>query len=300
MMMAHERSGLYVAIAVVVLQSGIAAADDKKPSTDRHAVRLQVADGAQMEVKAYWGPITESEFSFHRVWDELRNLRPARERATYGATDFRSLLPSDPVDPGELWELSDEGLLKFLRQFHSGARLKLHINNGDSRGGGYGCLRACDERWADVMFRIHAEFALKEGVFTPGYFAGRLVLERSSGKIVFFRLYLPTSPVNVDVGWQKILKFKVGDKVKRETHWATDAGSVSRLELVGGNDENLRAVERLPGKSVEEVNAAFARRFYRFKEIDWTDFDRAVAAARRTGKLLHVIALNGTLDDESC
>ena len=88
--------------------------------------------------------------------------------------------------------------------------------------------------------------------------------------------------------------------MKRETHWAADAGSVSRLELVGGDADVLRALERVPGKSVEEVNASFARRFYRFKQVDWAAFELAVAAARRTGKPLHVIALNGTLDDESC
>jgi hypothetical protein len=50
----------------------------------------------------------------------------------------------------------------------------------------------------------------------------------------------------------------------------------------------------------EAVTGLFARRLYRFKEIAWVDFDRAVEAARRTGRPLHVIALNGTLDDESC
>src|SRR5882724_1181838 len=111
MMMALERGGLYVIFVAVVLQSRIAAespraAEDKKPSPDRPMVRLQVADTARLEVKAYWGPITESEFSFHRQWDELRNLRPAKELATYSGTDFRALLPQEPVAPGELWELS--------------------------------------------------------------------------------------------------------------------------------------------------------------------------------------------------
>lgn len=305
MMMAHERGGWSVVITAVILQSGIAAgslqaADDKKPSPDRPKIRLPVAEASRLELKAFWGPITESEFSFHRQWEELRDLQPAQARATYGGADFRALLPAAPVAPGELWELNDGALLKFLRQLHAGARLKLHLNNGDSRGGGFGCLRAYDERFADVMFRIHAEFALKDGVFTPGQFAGRLVLECSSGQAVFFRLYLPPSPVNVDVGWRKTVELKAGEKVQRETVWHADAGSVSRLELVGGDESVLRAVDRMLGKTSEEVNASFAHRFYRFKEIDWSDFGQAVAAARRTGKPLHVIALNGTLDDESC
>jgi hypothetical protein len=263
--------------------------------------QLKVSDSSRLEVGVFWGPITESEYSFHRQWDELRNLRPAEERVTYGASDFRTFLPTKPVAPGELWELNDEGLLKFLRQFHAGARLKLHINNGDSRGGGYGCLRACDARWADLMFRAHAEFALKDGVFTPGQFAGRLVLDRSSEKVAFFRLYVPPSPVNVDIGWRRTREFRIGDKVHRAApQWEADAGSLSRLELVGGDERILRNLEEAPGKSAEEVNTSFAKRLYRFKMIDWVEFDQAVATARRLDKPLHVIAVNGTLDDESC
>ena len=307
--MKESRIGAWscVVITVALLPGGVAAfspraaGGGKPPPQELPQDRLRVADSARLEVAAHWGPITESEYSFHRRWDELRTLRPARERATYSGADFQALLPSQPAAPGELWEVSDDALLKFLRQLHAGVRFKLHINNGDSRGGGYGCVRACDNRWADVMLRVHAEFALKEGVFTPGQFAGRLVLDRSSGRVVYFRLLLPPSPVNVDIGWRQVAEFKVGDRVvKAEPTWIADAGSVSRLELVGGDDGVLRTVERVPGQSVEQVNASFARRLYRFAAIDWVPFDQAVAAATRAGKPLHVIAINGTLDDESC
>ena len=169
MLPSHYRFGWRFVIASAILLSGIGtalirSAEDDKPAPVRPKIRLAVADTTRLELKAFWGPITESEFSFHRRWQELRDLQPVQARATYGGADFRALLPAVPVAPGELWELNDEGLLKFLRQLHAGARLKLHINNGDSRGGGFGCLRAYDERFADVMFRIHAEFALKECV----------------------------------------------------------------------------------------------------------------------------------------
>jgi hypothetical protein len=285
---------------LVIAAAALPAVAAGPPPPGRPKARLRVADAARLEVKAHWGPITESEWNFHKRWKELRDLRPAQARATYGAADFRALLPTGPVAPGELWELSDKALLKFLRQLHPGARLKLHINNGDSRGGGYGCLRAFDDRRADVMFRAHAEFALREGVFTPGQFAGRLVLDRSTGKVVYFRLHLPPSPVNVDLGWRMVLEARVKGKMHRTTQWFADAGSVSRLELVGGEESAPRAAGRLPGRAAEEVSAAFARRFYRFQGINWVDFDKAAAAARRTGRPLHVVALNGALGDESC
>jgi hypothetical protein len=150
------------------------------------------------------------------------------------------------------------------------------------------------------MFRVHAEFKLKDGVFTPGQFAGRMLLDRSDGKVVFFHLFLPSSPVNVDIGWRQTLEAKVGNKVNRAAVWTADAGSVSRLELIGGRKSDLSVVEGLPGKTTEEVSVVFARRLYRFKGIEWVEFEKAATAAQRSGKPLHVIALNGTLDDESC
>jgi hypothetical protein len=305
--MTRSRTGWWVLIAPVLLLGGVAqirpcvANDHKPPPEGGRAEHLRVADSARLEVVAHWGPITESEFNFHQRWDELKNLRPARERVTYSGADFQALLPTKAVAPAELWKLSDEGLLTFLRQLHPGTRLKLHINNGDSRGGGLGCVRAIDDRRADVFFRAHAEFVLNDGVYTPGQFAGRLVLDRSTGRVAYFRLHLPHSPVNVDIGWRYAPEGKVGDRiVKGESQWFADAGSVSRLELVGGDEGILRALEGMPGKTIEEVHTAFARYLYQFKAIEWVDFARALAAARRTGKPLHVIALNGTLDDESC
>jgi hypothetical protein len=152
-----------------------------------------------------------------------------------------------------------------------------------------------------VLFRAHAEFALKEGLYVPGQFAGRLVLDRSTGKVAYFRLHLPPARVNVDLHWRFTADVEIDGKVHRGlTREVSDGGSVSRLELVGGDEAALRAAERLPGQTEAEVSAAFARRFYRFKEIAWVAFDRAVAEARRTGKPLHVIAVDGTFDDESC
>jgi S1-C subfamily serine protease len=91
MMMAHERGAWYVVITAVVLQSGIAAgslqaADDRKPSPDRPKVRLQVDDAPRLEVRAYGGTVTASEFNFHR--QATAPMEPdgeLRRRAMFGA-----------------------------------------------------------------------------------------------------------------------------------------------------------------------------------------------------------------------
>src|SRR5688572_16083744 len=128
--MTKSRFGWCVVVAAVLLVGGVAvwrpwAGGDRTPVRPDPADPLRVADDARLEVVAHWGPITESEYNFHRRWDELKNLRPARARVTYTGADFQALLPAKAVAPGELWELSDDGLLTFLRQLHPGARLNL-------------------------------------------------------------------------------------------------------------------------------------------------------------------------------
>ena len=297
----RREGGRWPVVTAVALAwaAAVAAADDRKGPAPA-PVRLDVPDAARLEVKAYWDPVKESEYQFHTDWAELKALRPAKEAVTYAGADFRALLPPGPVAPGELWELNRDGLLKFLRQLHPGARLEFHINDNHSRGGGFGCLRAADGRWADVMFRAHAQFALKEGFFTPGRFAGRLVLDRDSGKVAYFRMFLPPAAVNVDLGWQRPFTFEAGGKVIRHTEWGASMAFVPRLELVGGDPEILKVVGRVAGKTEDEVTAAFARRFYLFHGTDWVPFGEALARARKLGKPVHLIALAGALDDESC
>ena len=55
-------------------------------------VRLQVSDSARLEVKAHWGPITESEYGFHRRWEELRDLRGAHADSGILNDDVQFLL----------------------------------------------------------------------------------------------------------------------------------------------------------------------------------------------------------------
>ena len=69
-----------------------------------------------------------------------------------------------PVSVGEHWKVKPGGALELLRQLHPNPSLNMHINTGDSYGL-WACLRAYNDEFADIVFRIHAEFV----------FEGRLV-----------------------------------------------------------------------------------------------------------------------------
>jgi hypothetical protein len=242
--------------------------------------------------------------NFHRKWDELAKLRSAVPSKSYSGSAFRTFLPPGPATVGDVWDLKEEGLLTFLRQFHPGATLKLHINNGDSPGA-YACLRRFSEEYAEIVFRVHAEFVLRDGFFTPGQFTGSLVIDRKSCRPVYFRMYLPPGPVNFDTGWRIVgtgrgAMVVNGKEVEIEATHATDAGSVARMELIGGDAELTEHVQWAQAKSLDEVNAELALRFYKFKQIKWVDFGRSLALAKEAGKPLHVVAVDGTFDDESC
>jgi hypothetical protein len=81
---------------------------------------------------------------------------------------------------------------------------------------------------------------------------------------------------------------------------ASAGGLAPRMELSGGKQEFCNRLQWRKQKAEAEMNAALAQQFYRFKRIQWIEFGRAAALARTTGKPLHVISLEGTLDDESC
>jgi len=114
-------------------------------------------------------------------------------------------------------------------------------------------------------------------------------------------MYLPLGSINFDVKHRVFGSAKIdGKEVERELYgkrrWLLrPAWNSSAAKQEFGNRLQWRKQ-----KAEAEMNAALAQQFYRFKRIQWIEFGRAAALARTTGKPLHVISLEGTLDDESC
>jgi hypothetical protein len=248
-----------------------------------------------LELHAHWERLTDTKYRFEQR-ALVRDLAPAAARTTYDEASFRPLLPPPGAKVGEPWRLDPEAALPFLRQLHAGARTTLHHDGGSgvSAPGAWACLRVLDATHAEVALRVHAEFLIagdgteeKSSWFTPGSFRGRLAIDRATGRVVGFQLAVPPSRANVD------LNLATGDGAVM-----ADIGSVPRLELVGGTfPEPANGAAHITPQQADQL---LERAFYPFAAIEWLDLPTARRVSRATGKPLHVVALFGSLTDESC
>ena len=175
---------LTIAFFILIIMSGQLNADNHSATNNK--ITLNLDDTSEILVKGFIAPIEYTQYSFHVEWDELANLQVAEPEKRYLTSVFRAFLPDKAVSVGDLWQIEEKGALELLKQLHPNASLNMHINPGDSYGL-WACLRAYNDQFADIVFRIHAEFVLDNGWFTPSQFAGHLVVDRIKEKIAFFR-----------------------------------------------------------------------------------------------------------------
>lgn len=280
-------------IGMLACLVALAATDDSPLVQGPGAIVLR---DFELELTARSEPLTDTTYRFEELYPLLGGFAPGTERASYRADAFRPFLPkSAELEVGSVWRIDAKDALPFLRQFHRGATDALHhdLGGGTAAPGGWACLRALDAEHAELLFRVHAEFVLagdgapeRSTFLTPAQFRGRMAIERASGKVVGFELALPDAPANVDMN------------VATEHGVLADIGRIPRLELAGGSFPGFASDARQI--EVDEAEARLARQFYPFAQVDWLDLAAARAASRASGKPLHVIALFGSLADESC
>ena len=254
-----------------------------------------------VQVQAHWAPIADSSLNLHNEslqHIELFNLSPSYPVKEYKSSDFEVCLPSSPMMVGDIWELDGEELVAFLHQFHSGATVSLI--HGEE--GAFACLRALSLNYAEITFRVHAEFVLEslahqewqqansandwadEARFIPGQFVGQLIINLKTGSIRSFSLRLPSRNSNVDIN-----AFQCADMVY-----------VPRMELIA-NDPNDRIKIAWDSEITEESSHRMLElKFYKFAEIDWMPIDEAVTRSKTKNLPIHAILLWGVLSDESC
>ena len=278
---------LIIRFLILVVMSGQLNADE---NTTHTKITLNLDGTAEILVKGFIAPIEEnlSETSF-KEWDTLMNLRAAEPEKRYPVSVFHAFLPDESVSIGETWKVEEEGVLTLLQQLHPNPSLDMHINVGDSRGL-WACLRAYNDKFADIVFRIHAEFKLEDGWFTPSQFAGHLVIDRIEDTVASFEMYVPDGPINFDVHWKKY----------KDASHSIVAGGFCQMELRAGTQDLLENVEFTKSILQEAVERALIQRFYQSQQIDWVPPEQASEIAQAQQKPIHAISIDGPLMDESC
>ena len=261
------------------------------------AIKLAITSPVPLEVRAFCEP---SRSSFAQGWSELRDFQPAEDVHVYAGSDFAALLPPGPVRLGQTWPVDKDGCVKFLKQFHEGATIGTR-GNGDSPEGGLAILARYNDQFAVILARFHGRFVLNQGWLTPGQFRGTLVLDRKSGEVKFFRWHVPMAAVNFDANI-KIFDGEVGGKPidPKNPPVFSGGGILPRMELLGGNPAVADGQNWIASIADEAAWDQIEKELYPFRKVEWVAFDKALEAARRAGKPLHVVSIDGTLCDESC
>ncbi len=259
-------------------------------------ITFNLAADADVLVKAFIAPIEHTVGGFHKRWDALANLRAAEPEKQYAAAVFHDFLPSEAVSVGECWEIKEAGVEELLKQLHRNPSLDMRVEmyGLEECKGLRACLRAYNDQLIHIVFRIHAEFALEDGWFTPSQFAGHLVMDRDQKAVVFFQMYLPAGTLNFDVHWETTLE---GWDAPR---WITDCGYCSQMELRVGSDDVLQSTEFTEAITQEEAERLLILQFYKSQRINWVSLEEALEMAPAQQKPVHIISLDGPLADEAC
>ena len=260
--------------------------------TSPNKITLSLDGDAEVSVKGFIAPIEYTQYNFHVKWDALANLRVAAPEKQYATSIFRDFLPKEAVSVGDLWEIEYAGVLELLKQLHTEPHLDMHGDSGDSCGL-WACLRAYNAEFVDIVFRIHAEFALPNGWFTPSQFAGHLVIDRAKESVVFFQMHVPKGTLNFDTWWNS-----KGDA--DAPTWSTDIGFCPQMELRAGTEDGVQNTEFIEAITQEEAVHKLGRCFYKSQHINWVSLEEALELAPAQQKPIHAISINGPLADESC
>ena len=279
---------LVIGLLILIVMGGHLNADNHSAANNK--ITLKLDDTSEILVKGFIAPVEESLSDTFKEWDALVNLRVAEPEKQHSASVFQAFLPIKQVSVGDLWVPDMTRVLTLLKQLHPNPNFFLHNNFGDSFGL-WACLRAYNDQYADIVFRIHAEFKLQDGWFTPSQFTGHLVIDRIEEKVAFFQMYVPKSVINFDVNWKMD---------KNASHHVTSTGFCPKMELRAGTQDLLERVEFTASITQEEAERALTLRFYKSQQINWVPLAQVLEKAQAQQKPIHVISIDGPLTDESC
>ena len=251
-------------------------------------ITLKISKDSEVSVNGFIAPIEYTQRNYHVDWDELANFRVAEPKKQYPVSIFQVFLPSEPVSVGECWQIEEEGILTLLRQLNPRPQLELKVGGADSYGL-WACLRAYNNEFAEVLFRIHAEFVLEKGWFAPSQFSGHVVIDQLEKKVASFKMHVPDATLNFDARWRI-----------RDGLCGADIGFCPQMELCAGGQDILQNANFTEEITQEEALHVLMLRFYKSAQINWVPLEEALELAPALQKPIHAISSGGPLADESC
>ena len=252
----------------------------------RDKITLHLNDKENILVSGFIAPIEYTQYNFHVKWDELANLRVAEPEKQYPTTIFQSFLPSNAVSLGDCWQIQEGGALNIIKQLYPRSELILDNDKGEYRGL-WACLRAYNDAYAEVVFRLHAKFVMNQGNVIPSQFAGLMVIDRHKERIVFFKTYVPQTTLNFKAGWKYDGK-----------NYGAEIGYCPQIELSAGTQPI--DVEYTESITQENAENKLISHYYKFHEINWVSLEEALEIAPIKKKPIHAVSIDGPIFDESC
>ena len=247
-------------------------------------IQLELNGPDPIAVNASIPPITFTTAGYHVRWKSLATLREIKARRNYPTSTFRGFLPRTAVSVGEHWKIDPECALQLLKQLAEEPQLELWNDDG---GGQWASLRAYNDNYAEIVFRIHTVFMFKDGRFTPSQLAGTLIIDRRLEELIYFEMSVPPGTLNFDAHW------------KWDDELTVTEGGVCRIEMTAGKGPT-QALAYSEEISMEEARLGLARQFYPAQFIEWVTLEEAADTAVALNRPIHVVSADGTFMDESC
>ncbi|KAK3563464.1 hypothetical protein QTP86_028877 [Hemibagrus guttatus] len=267
-------------------------------------------NGETLALQAFMQPLlletmTKSKDGFlgvsHSALNGLRSWKsPAVPSSSFSAAQFRIFLPPKGKGVlGDTWWIIPSELNIFTgylpnNRYHPpsprGKEVLIHtllsmfhprpfIKSRFAPQGAVACVRAVSDFYYDVVFRIHAEFQLNDVPdfpfwFTPGQFAGHVVLSKDASHVRDFHLYVPNDKsLNVDMEWL----YGASESSSMEV----DIGYLPQMELRAAGPSTPSVIYDEQGNVIDSQAEGGEPIQFVFEEIHWSsEISRGEAADR--------------------
>lgn len=178
--------------------------------------------------------------------------------------------------------------------------------------GSIACVRAKNDKYIDIVFRIHAEFQLNTLPnypfwFTPAQFTGHLIVTRDLKHLVHFNMYVPADKkLNVDMEWMEGRNNMVVDigympeMSAKITSPSVPAQGMNLEEKLPEEKFDVDTIKWTEEISEEEALQMLKVEMYPFQKVHYYNMTESLEIAKKENKLIHHIMLWGALDDQSC